>query len=493
MRSWILVAALGMGIAGCTRHNPHACTSDGACTDPAFPFCDVRGSLGGDKNECIAVACTPNQFAECRDDTEVRCSADGTNYSVTACERVCESSLGGCRLCDANESACTNSIYATCDANGTVVASIPCALGCFDGTRCKEIVASNGLSAYRDMVSNPPDLDLSGGAKIDTANGMIMGYTEIVPNFLVPAASGGVPIRVFVAGRVRLGNITFGAINGNSDPEPAFAIVATGEISVEGTISLPGDSILYPGQPLTACDPQGAAGFAGIYPNNGPVVMSGAGGGGFGTPGGNGGDYKENGAIVAAGGKGGSVQGTASLVPLRGGCGEGGEINGGGGAIQLSSNDVIRVTGTIDARGKIGKKGTANSTQSTTTHGGGSGGAILLEAKFVEVVGSGRLLANGGSGGSLENDGSRTDDGTAAAGGACSTAACGVGGLAASNDTAASRGGDVEYGTPAGATAYAAGGGGGGLGRIRINTLDGTFSKNGVVIGATTTGTLPVR
>ncbi|HEV7555027.1 MAG TPA: hypothetical protein VGO00_06230, partial [Kofleriaceae bacterium] len=61
-----LVAAFVL-IGACTKPNPKNC-GDGSCTDPAFPFCDVDGSVGGEPNTCIAVTCSADQFAACRDD-----------------------------------------------------------------------------------------------------------------------------------------------------------------------------------------------------------------------------------------------------------------------------------------------------------------------------------------------------------------------------------------------------------------------------------------
>lgn len=89
-----------MLLLGCTtRDNPRYC-GDGTCTDPAYPFCDVNGTLGGLKTECIAPSCSPTEFAECRGDNELRCNATGDGYDEIACDAGCEVGKG-----------CANSSY----------------------------------------------------------------------------------------------------------------------------------------------------------------------------------------------------------------------------------------------------------------------------------------------------------------------------------------------------------------------------------------------
>ena len=114
-----------------------------------------------------------DQFVECRDDVELRCNADGSNYNLTPCDRGCDAAAGGCRLCDPGETACTNGQVATCDASGAVMNRETCVLGCFETEpRCRDIDPSNGLATYFDMVPNPPDLDLEFG-NFDTGTGRV--------------------------------------------------------------------------------------------------------------------------------------------------------------------------------------------------------------------------------------------------------------------------------------------------------------------------------
>src|SRR5688572_8858503 len=112
---WLGLVLFSLVVA-CTKSNPKSC-ADGACTDPRYPFCDVDGALGGDAKECIAVTCTPDEFATCRGDQEIRCNADGNNYDLVQCELGCNAATNGCRLCEPNRTNCTNGTLATCDAN----------------------------------------------------------------------------------------------------------------------------------------------------------------------------------------------------------------------------------------------------------------------------------------------------------------------------------------------------------------------------------------
>jgi len=82
------VAVVFASILGCTAPNPRSC-ADGACTDPALPFCDVDGAVSGSADTCIAVSCTPNEHASCRGDVAVRCNSDGTNYDLVECPFGC--------------------------------------------------------------------------------------------------------------------------------------------------------------------------------------------------------------------------------------------------------------------------------------------------------------------------------------------------------------------------------------------------------------------
>lgn len=93
--------------AGCTKENPAAKCSTGTCIDPAYPFCDVDGTLSGSAGSCISVSCTPGDFKECRGDVALTCNAMGNNYDELQCQKGCTPEARGCRLCDAGTTVCT--------------------------------------------------------------------------------------------------------------------------------------------------------------------------------------------------------------------------------------------------------------------------------------------------------------------------------------------------------------------------------------------------
>ncbi len=210
-------------------------------------------------------------------------------------------------------------------------------------------------------------------------------------------------------------------------------------------------------------------------------VTGGGGGAGFGVAGSPGG----NGGGAAQGGAAGSSYGTAAITVLLGGSGggggskpgEGGVGGGGGGAIQLISNTEIRVEGGINAGGCGGGKGTGIG---GAGGGGGSGGTILLEAPVVILKG-GLAVNGGGGGGGVDGVGDQGGSpgllGVIGASGGISMGGGAGGTGGAANGLAGTAGQDESH----------AGGGGGGVGRIRINTRNGSVQ---VDAGAFTSPTL---
>jgi len=62
MRFWgrRSVLLLWLGVASsCTKSNPAAYCTTGTCSDPAYPYCDFDGAIGGEPGTCIAVDCSP--------------------------------------------------------------------------------------------------------------------------------------------------------------------------------------------------------------------------------------------------------------------------------------------------------------------------------------------------------------------------------------------------------------------------------------------------
>lgn len=361
-----------------------------------------------------------------------------------------------------------------------------CPLGCFeDEPRCREIDPSNDLAAYLDMVSDPPDVDLE-DATINTNTGVITdvgGITVDVPNFLVYPPIGGVPVRVFVANKVRIGRAStqgvFYEFTG-----PALAIVARDEIRVTGELHALGAA----GGVLLA----GCTGGRGLIRSACTYASSGGGGGGFATDGAKGGDVTNN---SEPGGAAGIASGSERLVPLRGGC-AGGSVNNesgqpadleyggpGGGAIQLSSRTNIVIDGIIDVSGaEGGGEDHYDQTAGYLIFGGGAGGGILLEAPAVTLDVNARLSAGGGVGGG--------DTGA----GCPANTSCSMAGSGARPGTPATAGADIAC-TPSTQMTAFSGGGGGGLGRVRINTATGTYTKasSAVEVASVTTGTVATR
>ncbi len=206
----------------------------------------------------------------------------------------------------------------------------------------------------------------------------------------------------------------------------------------------------------------------------------GGGGGGHGTNGGKGGPDSASCTTVSTGGP---VVGVSSLTPLTAGSGgasadqmvsdpANGAGGAGGGALQISCQGGINVSGWISAGGGGGRTGAYTTTNpgGIAGGGGGSGGGILLEGQ--SIGGSGIVAANGGGGGgsslsvagACHGQGSVGQDGAAslaaAQGGAAGASGCGKGGAGGYATTASIDGeGSVNGG----------GGGGGAAGRVRYN------------------------
>jgi len=243
----------------------------------------------------------------------------------------------------------------------------------------------------------------------------------------------------------------------------------------------------------------GCAGGAGGTGGGGDDI--GGAGGGMGTAGARGGGTPTKPAAVPAAL---TACPGPTLEPLRGGSGGGAGSpsgmsygGGGGGALQITSLASIRIGNPAAAQraqiyaGGAGGKGTL--VTNGGGGGGGSGGAILLEAPAVTVINADLIASGGGgAGGRLMSSASQvtTADGgwasvSGAATGGVGDVRGGAGGAGAFNGAAAGEGGGGLDGT---------GGGGGGLGRIRINTRDGTVTATmSAYSGEATLGTIATR
>jgi hypothetical protein len=339
-----------------------------------------------------------------------------------------------------------------------------------------DLEPSNGLAQFLDLTPGEPALDLGAKATLNTDDGTVTVDNRLVNVRSATLAQAGAPtIRVFIVRSLHAADVT---VTGTQ----ALAIVSHGDIKIDGTFAASGhDNVPGAGafnQPIC----QGASG--GTVSGGG---FGGSGGGGFGSPGARGGSATTtNGA--AAGGLGGGTAGTASLVPLRGGCnsgtyaGSGSVFGAGGGAIQPVSRTKIAVVGVVAANG-------------ASMSGGGSGGGLLLEAPAIDI--SGNVVANGGAGAGgrllprAAEDG-RLDATPAKGGTGCDPQLSRGGGDGAAGTSGARSGGDINV-TSLNSRIALGGHAGGGVGRIRINTASGGLKITGLFSPNPTTGTIVPR
>ena len=155
-----------------------------------------------------------------------------------------------------------------------------------------------------------------------------------------------------------------------------------------------------------------------------------------------------------------------------------GSFPSGGGALQLSSGNKLLIDATINIKGREGHAEEFVASVANYIGGGGAGGGLLLEAPNVEFRPYARIEAGGNTNGDVRD----ANDDLRARPGAGATAT-----------SAASDGGSVT--AIAGDLTFHAGGGGGGLGRLRVNTGDGNYTKASSTVedAAVTTGIVQTR
>ena len=233
-------------------------------------------------------------------------------------------------------------------------------------------------------------------------------------------------------------------------------------------------------------------------------------------------DGRAGGSYASAGGNmGAPTYGNAQLVPLVGGMtGQGSSGGLGGGAFQITADQLVRIEGTINVPGKGASNAACNAMPADLNgHGGGSGGGLLLEARHVNVVGGAAANGGGGGGGAVRfGDGSVgcpytgvAGDGLvsatmAAPGGPsrsihCQNTTVAYGGFGGAGSIGNNNGTDSS-GTKSGTNPNCSttdqgvsgypGGGGGGAGRIRVNTVEGACGCTGTLSPTPTSGTAVV-
>ena len=338
MRKWIALLVM----VGCTKSNPSATCTNGMCSDPNFPFCDVDGAIDGEANACIAVTCTPGDFGACDGSNELVCNAAGSGFDSSACDTGCSAASNGCNGCVANTDRCTTTGVEHCGSDGKVSGTDVCAAGCVDTPmpHCAYISPK-----YLPDICDTPATD----AKLDIINDEMFDADNDANCNGGVVAQGAPPICV-----VRYQTITVEQTatltvvssvnaqgNGGGSGGRAIAFVADQSLTIDGvldasanfSVSGPGGGILVSGAPVSG--------------------GSGGGGAGFKTAGGTGG-----GATDGGGGAGGmAMQDPSSLTSFSGGPSSVLRGGGGGGVMLVACRGSVVVNGTAAVNGGGGEAG----------------------------------------------------------------------------------------------------------------------------------------
>jgi hypothetical protein len=445
---------------------------------------------------------------------DVHSDADG----IADCHETCDTDpaklapgLCGCGIADTNaDGDAQPDCIDECDADPTKVLAGQC--GCnapetdFDGDGTMDCVDAcpydknhddAGSCGYDYTPSNflPGQVSFSGAPDVVvncnvTLDSNASGAVNVCGASIVPVivAQGGLPA-LWVLPMASL-SVTAGFTLKIAGGRPAVLAVA-GNASVSGTIDVSALGSVPGAGGDAACAVGSGQGTDGVHDGGDNDGDGGGGGGGFGTPGASGG----NGDDGANGQPGGAAVGSASLVPLRGGCrggsgGSGGNLNGagaGGGALQLAvaGRLALASSAVITAAGSGGRKGGA---AEESGGGGGSGGGILLEAYVLSLDPNAWITANGGgAAGGNQTGGTSAAAGTDGLKTSTSRAPGGAGGNSNDEDSDGGNGGQggaLAGGATGGGNASdhtctlfifcgadggGGGGGGGGAGRIRVH------------------------
>ena len=373
-------------------------------------------------------------------------------------------------VCQSENASCNGDVLTTCAGAGADPVEELCGWGCsvVPAPACRRIVPTGGGATANDLLPSMlgvfSELSLSG--QIDGSTGRINGIpaSEMGAGYTLTNGIAVFRFRLLAVGGLKLAGTV------------PIQLISDGPITINGTIDATGSCGI--GAPELA----GAGGGNGGQTSAASGELIGGGAGGLIVGGGGGGGWGGTGGDSGGGEQGGVASGDDVVSVLRGGAGGGAgtgtttfEGGGGGGAIQLVSNTsiTISVAGNINAGGCGGRRGSGPNDEGG---GGGAGGTIVLEAPEVTLA-SGRVLAvNGGGGGGGGGTGA-TDGG---AGQLSRNQA--VGGNAGANGGAGGAGaaGATQDGA-AGTNGTEPGGGGGAIGRIRINTRNGTATIDGVM------------
>lgn len=439
---WVLLGA-------CEAENPRNC-ANGVCEDPDFPFCDIDGAIAGNPHTCIAPSCTPSLPTACQGESSIVCDEQGTGFTSIPCEHGCNRDTFVCNHCTPDAVECVGSSLVTCGPDGDVAQTVSCVAGCGASpeAHCVHIVPKYIPTACDVPTSNSP-IDVMGAGMFDT---------DLSSNCTggVVVQTGGPELCVVRHSTVTIHASAMMRFIGSR----AVALVSDGDLTVDGTVDVSAR--------MDKNGPGGGTTASGGVSN----TPNGWGGAGFHTAGGSGGSSTTNGG---AGNAGGTSVDPATLTVLVGGPVDGFTMSpssgGGGGALTLiSCRGAVVVSGTINAGGGGGYGGGILLAMLLGGSGGGAGGNVVLQGLDVRVTG--RLFANGGSGGAgkptNQATGANGFDGNAGVmpspGGAATGTGEGVGGTGGYLNLPGGAGG--RY-TGAGTSA---GGGGGGVGFFQSYT-----------------------
>src|SRR3569832_678142 len=233
LRTMKLVLVLVFFSAACTRTNPASTCASGSCSDPAFPYCDSSGAIGGTPDECISVQCTPGTVGACKDSTAYTCDSSGTSYTTTECMSGCDPTTGCKHACEPSAAiSCINNEYVACNADGTGMISETCVLGCSsDAVACQTFVPSHGLGPALLDAGSRSAMTIPAGARIDTDTGVIQDTNgTTIPSYsVVVQQNGASAIRVFEGSSFEIQSVS---ISGNN----AVAFVAPGLVDIAGLV-----------------------------------------------------------------------------------------------------------------------------------------------------------------------------------------------------------------------------------------------------------------
>ncbi len=369
-------------------------------------------------------------------------------------------------VCDV-AGACLHSVvrFRACGTNGTCGADGGCNANGFPfdvSNVSDEVVSSWSAAAWPNNCTLRLDTSGTMAATVVTGTtcaGLSVGNT--IPSQVATQANGA---QVMVVARTGTQTIPSTLRVEFVGTRPVVLLVR-GSLTVDGTVSVSASGITD-----GAGDGPCTTGVG-----QSTVTSTGAAGGGFGSAGAAGHNLTANPATTP-----GTVEGSASLEPLRGGCRGGQSVvntsdtavgGGAGGALQISVSGTLQVNGRLLAAGGGGEGGTFNSGGA----GGGSGGAIFVESNTLTVAASGVIAANGGGGGQADTNGGLGQNGqdgqassTPARGGQSTSFCTEYGGNGAAGTAAAGRPRPPQGCSPWVGTG---GGGGGGAGRLRLRGL----------------------